>query len=494
MPARQLVLTLDVGTSSVRGMLYDTGARPCEGAEVKIDYRPRVRDDGTAEVDADRLATRCLRALGGALRHAGRADEVLAVAVSTFWHGLLGLGRDDRPVTPLFLWSDTRSWREARGLAEHVDAAAAWARTGAPLHPSYWPAKLAWLRAERPDWWRQARRWVSFADYLYLRLFGELGTSASMASGTGLRQLDGGGWDPALLDALGVRVRALPQEAEEMRGLLAEHRGRLRRVADVPWLTARGDGALANLGTDCSGPDREALTVGTSAALRVVTTERPGRLQRGLWCYLVDPERYLVGGSFSNGGNLHEWLVSRLRVGTDELEAALRRLPPASTRISFLPLLSGERSPGFAARAHGAVAPLTQATTALDLARAGLEAVSMTIAATALALEDALPGERRVVAGGGALVRSPAWCQVMADAIGSSVSTLDVPEASSRGAALVALERAGVPPPRRLPVARTFRPRRRAHLAYREAYLRLGKLYGALIEDRLFEEAPAGPL
>lgn len=494
MAARQLVLTLDVGTSSVRGMLYDAGARPCDGAEVKLDYRPRVRDDGTAEVDPERLATRCLRALGGALRHAGREDEVLGVALSTFWHGLLGLGRDDRPVTPLLLWSDTRGWRQARGLAQRVDAAAVWARTGAPLHPSYWPAKLAWLHDERPDWWRQAQRWVSFADYLYLRLFGELGTSASMASGTGLRRLDGGAWDPELLDVLGVSARQLPPAREEMRGLRAEHRGRLRRVADVPWLTARGDGALANLGTDCAGPDREALTVGTSAALRVVTAERPAQLHRGLWCYLVDPGRYLVGGSFSNGGNLHEWLVSRLRVETGELEAALRRLPPASARISFLPLLSGERSPGFAAHAYGAVAPLTQATTAVDLARAGLEAVAMTIAATAWALDEALPRDRRVVAGGGALVRSPAWCQVMADAIGSSVSTLDVPEVSSRGAALVALQRVGVPPPRRLPVARTFRPRRAAHLAYREAYLRLGKLYGALIEDRLFEEAPAGPL
>jgi gluconokinase len=417
----------------------------------------------------------------------------MAVAVSTFWHGLLGLAADDRPATPLILWSDTRSWRQARQLADRVDASAAWARTGAPFHPSYWPAKLAWVRWERPDWWGRARRWVSFADYLYLRLFGELGTSASMASGTGLRRLEGG-WDGALLRALDVAPHQLAPEVEEMRGLRAAHRGRLRRVAAVPWLTARGDGALANLGTDCDTPDREALTVGTSAALRVVTSERPGPLQRGLWCYLLEPGRYLVGGSFSSGGNLHEWLVSRLRVGTDELEAALRRLPPASAQISFLPLLSGERSPGFAAHAYGAVAPLTQATTALEVARAGLEAVAMTIAVTAWALDDALDGSRRVVAGGGALVHSPGWCQVMADALGRPVATLDVPEASSRGAALVALQRAGVVRPRRLPVARTFRPRRRAHAAYREAYLRLGRLYGALIEDRLFEEAPAGPL
>ena len=75
-----------------------------------------------------------------------------------------------------------------------------------------------------------------------------------------------------------------------MQGLRDEHASRWPALAAVPWLTARGDGALANLGSDCRDPSRRALTVGTSAALRVVTRERP-RLARGLWCYLLDSDR-----------------------------------------------------------------------------------------------------------------------------------------------------------------------------------------------------------
>src|SRR5439155_21721 len=81
----------------------------------------------------------------------------------------------------------------------------------------YWPAKLAWLREAAPGTWSRTERWVSFGDLLYLRLFGELVTSPSMASGTGLRRLRGG-WDPELLALLGLRREQLPAEAAELGG------------------------------------------------------------------------------------------------------------------------------------------------------------------------------------------------------------------------------------------------------------------------------------
>jgi gluconokinase len=470
-------------------MLYDEQARPLPHGEVRIEYRPRVAADGTAEMDALLLARHCHDAISGALRSLRRGDRVLAAGFSCFWHGLLGLDARDHPSIPLILWSDTRSWREARELAEELDSERVRRRTGAPIHPSYWPAKLAWLARDRREAWNRTRRWVSFADYLYLELFGELGTSVSMASGTGLRRLQGG-WDPELLMRLEVRGEQLPPLTEEMTGLREEHGARWPALAGAPWLTARGDGAMANLGSDCDQPRRRALTVGTSAALRAVTRE-PVDLAPGLWCYLVDPDHYLVGGSFSNGGNLHEWLLRTLRVEEIRLERVLRRLPPASTKLTFLPLLSGERSPHFAAHAYGAIARLTAATSAEDIARAGVEAVAMLVAVADRALDASVPGAERLLASGGALVRSPAWCQVMADAIGKPLSTLPVDEASSRGAAVLALRRAGLKPVRKLAIKRTFHPRIEAQAAYQEAYLQTEKLYGALIEKRLFEDVPA---
>jgi gluconokinase len=476
-----LVLTLDVGTSSVRALLFDTDGEMVPGSETKLEYAPSIRADGTAEVDPERLEELVHGAVAGTLPHAG-GTEVAAVGMSTFWHGLLGLDAAGRPTTPLVLWSDTRSWRQADRLRGELDVEAVRRRTGCPVHPSYWPAKLAWLRESEPDVWSRTTRWVSFGDLLYQRLFGEVVTSTSMASGTGLRRLEGG-WDAELLDLLGVGGERLPPEVAELRGLRPEPRRRWPQLADAVWLCAAGDGALANLGTGCVDPTERALTVGTSGALRTMTDRLPERLARGLWCYLLEPGRYVVGGSLSNGGNLYAWLLANLRVAEEGLEARLARMRPGQSGLTFLPLLAGERSLGFASHATGAIAGLTQATTAEDILHAGLEAVALTFAGVDAALDETVPGARCLVASGAALLSSPAWVQMMADAIGKPVAvSRSAMEASSVGAAGLALARLGFPRGPAGRAGRNVEPRVEARAAYEDAGRRQGWLYSALIQ------------
>src|SRR5207248_6943078 len=92
---------------------------------------------------------------------AGRDEEADAVGASCFAHSLLALDADGRPLTPLLGWRDTRSASAAEWLRRRVDADAVQARTGAHVHPSYWPAKLAWLAEAQPDVFRHAARFVS---------------------------------------------------------------------------------------------------------------------------------------------------------------------------------------------------------------------------------------------------------------------------------------------------------------------------------------------
>ncbi len=303
-----------------------------------------------------------------------------------------------------------------------------------------------------------------------------------MASGTGLRRLEGG-WDRALLELLGLREEQLPPEASELRGPLPGLRRRWPRLAGAVWLCAAGDGALANLGSGCIDPSQRALTVGTSAALRAVTDRLPDRLARGLWCYLLEPGRYVVGGSLSNGGNLYAWLLRTLRVREESLNARLRRMRPGQGGLAFLPLLAGERSLGFASHATGAIAGLTQATTADDIVHAGLEAVALTFADVDAALDETAPGALRLVASGGALLSSPAWVQMMADAIGKPVAvSRPAMEASSVGAARLALARLGFRAGTGPRPGRTVEPRAWARAAFAEARRRQGWLYATLIE------------
>jgi gluconokinase len=479
--ADPLVLTLDVGSSSVRALLFDARGRAVPGSEVKLEYLPRIRPGGVFEVPMAALERLVHRAITDALAPAGRA-EVAAVGVSTFWHGVLGLDAAGRPTTPVLLWADTRSWRQAQRLRDQLDGEAVRLRTGCPIHSSYWPAKLAWLREEAPATWDRTDRWVSFGDLLFRRLFGELVTSPSMASGTGLRRL-AGGWDAELLDLLGLRPERLPAEAGELCGLRPAARRRWPQLARAVWLTAAGDGALANVGSGCVDPSQRALTVGTSGALRVLTGERPRHLAAGLWCYLLEPGRYVVGGSLSNGGNLYAWLVRTLRVEERGLERRLRRMPPDGHGLTMQPLLAGERSLGFAPRATGALAGLTQATTAEQIVRAGLEAVALTFAGVDQALDQTVPGARRLVASGAGLLSSPVWIQMMADAIGKPVAvSRSATEASSVGAASRALARAGIRlPPLKRP-GRNVEPSEGAGAVYAEAMRRQGWLYTTLIQ------------
>jgi gluconokinase len=490
------VLALDVGTSSVRALLFDLLGRPVPGALAQIAYRPRVDAQGAAEVDAGQLVGltwRAIQALLGATRQRLADAPVRAVSISTFWHSLLASDGSGQPLTPIYLWADSRSWREAQELRETVDAEAVRHRTGCLVHPSYWPAKLAWLRKLRPDLWSRPVRWLSFADLLHWRLFGAPLSSVSMASGTGLFELEGLRWDRELCSILQVPTETLPQLGDVSHGLLAPFASRWPELATVPWLTAMGDGALANLGSACADTEHRALTVGTSGALRVLYSGRPPeRLPDGLWCYRLDARRPVVGGALSSGGNIYAWLVATLAVDVGTLGRQVARIPPTSHGLTFLPHLAGERSPGFALHATGAVAGLTLATTPVQIVRAGLESIAIEFARIDGRLDQVLPSDAVLVANGHGLLSSPGWMQIMADAIGKPLAAERGREASARGAAVMALEHLGLLALERLrpSLGRSFTPVPDATRLYRRQLAKQEALYRLLVEERALDPRP----
>ncbi|HVM17034.1 MAG TPA: gluconokinase [Gaiellaceae bacterium] len=452
------VLALDVGTSSARALLHDERGRPVDGAGAQVRYtRTRGHSGRLAEYDPDELVDVVRAVVAEARREAGGAVD--AVAVSCFWHSLVAVGADGRALTPVLGWRDTRSAAEAQELGGRLDAETVHARTGCPLHPSYWPAKLAWLRRHEPAAFRSAARFLSFSEYVALRLGGEAHASASMASGTGLLDVHRVEWDEELAHELGIA-------------------GRLPRVSDEPfelggatWFPALGDGACSNVGAGCVTADRAALMVGTSGAFRVVATgERVPR--PGLFLYRLDRERTVEGGALSDGGNLWDWLERTVRL---EDTAGLADEPADGHGLTFLALLGGERSPGWNAGARGAVAGLRFETTPRDLAHAALEGVALRFAEIAALL----PEVREVVATGGALHRNEDWVRILADALGRPVALSGVAEASARGAAAVALERLGHVADE-APLAAVYEPRPERTEAYAAARERQRRLYDAL--------------
>ncbi|HEY3066823.1 MAG TPA: gluconokinase [Methylomirabilota bacterium] len=438
-------MALDVGTSSARAAMYDTAGRALPDRFHQIPYEATTTPDGGVEHDPARL----LDAVAGCVdtvQRARGAEELLGVAVTTFWHGLLGFDASDRPVTPVYMWADTRAAREATILRSALDEPALHARTGCHLHSSYWPAKLRWLGRARPNETRRVARWGSFGEYLELELFGAAATSVSMASATGLFDQDGCRWDAEAMAAAGVDERQLfplCDRAERRTGLRTRWARRWPKLGRVPWFPAVGDGAAGNVGSDCTDGSRIALNVGTSAAMRVVGPAVAPPM--GLWRYRIDRRLSLVGGATSEGGNVYAWLADVLKLPPDAtVEAALADALPDAHGLTVLPFLAGERAPGWHDDRRATISGLSLHTSPVHVLQAGLEAVALRLAVIhALLAPLAQPGAA-IVASGGALTHVRGWTQMIADAIGHPVTASRASEATSRGAAVLALQSLGV--------------------------------------------------
>ncbi len=485
-----LVLTIDAGTSSVRVLLYDRRGRQVEGIAGHEPCEWRATAEGAVEEEADAVLARIERCVNAALEQAGAlASAIGGVACATLASTILAIDQAGRAITPLITYADTRSAPDAAALRQQFDERAVQDRTGCMLRSSYWPARLAWFRRTQPGIWRAAARWLTLGEYLELRLFGQSRVSYSVASWGGLLDRRALTWDAPLLDALGLtpaHLSPLVDRDEPLGGLAASYALRWPSLRAVPWFPAIGDGAAANIGSGCLSHERMALTIGTSGALRVVVDD-VDHVPVGLWLYRVDRQRALLGGATSEGGNVYAWMKRTLQLGPPEqIERALEALPPDGHGLTVLPLLAGERSPGWADDAHAAIIGLSQSSAPLDILRATLEAVAYRFALIAARLCDQPDCAHRFIASGGGLLRSPAWMQIFADVLGRPVVASAEPEATSRGAALLAEEALGVlPAVESVPAAdgAIYQPNPAHQERYRAAIARQQRLYDLLISQ-----------
>jgi gluconokinase len=474
------ICAIDIGTSGVRAALFDDRGNEVPGAHARSRRTPATIND-FAELDADQLVDEVIKTIDELLTsHSG--PQIKFIAISAFWHSLIGVDAAGLPTTPVLTWADTRAVQFAKALRSNFNELDIHARTGCRFHPSYWPAKLEWLKSEHNEKFRNTSCWLGFAEYLCLRLFGERATSISMASATGLFNQRDWEWDRALVKALGISADTLPEISTQSNARLTHaFAARWPALAKARLITMVGDGAANNIGAGCSTKDRIALMVGTSGAMRVVVAGGPPRdLSPALWSYRVCEKRVVVGGALSDGGGLLQWLTETLSLNADQREIA--ELEPDAHGLTVLPFWSGERSTGWSTDARGGIFGLRQGTKAVEIVRATLESIAYRFALIARALDHVAPGAT-IVASGNALRSSPVWLQIIADVLGRPLIFGGTAESSIRGAAVLALEAVGKIASIEedsISVEQVFEPDMSRHARYQQGLARQEDLYERL--------------
>jgi gluconokinase len=439
--AADLVLALDMGTSSVRAMVLPDGRPgPVARRSVTVD----MDDAGAGTLDGKAYQGALVECLDE-LDASGALDGVTLVASAAQWHSVVPADAHGEPLGPVLTWFDARPAPEP-GAPGPADPDIFHQRTGTWWHRMYWTVRLPWLRARLGN---GAARFLGLPELVLTGLLDDAPMSVSMASGTGMLDLADMRWDGEAADLAQVGPGELPHLAPAgwPGRLLPEYGQRWPALRSAVWTPPTGDGAASNFGAGCEDERHAAVTVGTSAAVRLIQDCIPGtplpRLPQKLWRYRVDHERVVTGAAYSAGGSLFKWAKSVLRLPDGpELEAALEQVEPG-TGVWADPRLAGDRPPGTAPPGSGELRGLGVTTTSVQIWAGLMDGVCRMVARDLAELEATrtTDGEHvEVVLAGRAVATSAWWRRAFRAALAPrTVSDLAEPEVGALGAARVAL-------------------------------------------------------
>jgi xylulokinase len=415
---------LDVGTTGVKALALSPEGDVLARAEES--YELSTPHPGWAEQDPEdwwRAAERALAALGG---------EPAAIGLSGQMHGLVVLDDRDRVLRPAILWNDQRTEAECVEIEERVGLTRLIQLTGNRALTGFTAPKLLWLRRHEPTTYAQVAHVLLPKDYVRLRLTGEHAIDVADASGTLLFDVARRRWSQQMLEALELDPAWLPRalESPEVSG---------ETDGGIPVAAGAGDQAAAALGVGVDRPGPVSVVLGTSgvvfAALPAFAADPQARVHA--FCHAVPGGWHAMGVMLSAAGSLR-WLRDVLGPpgGYDELTAAAEEWPAGTEGLTFLPYLSGERTPHADPHARAAFAGLTLRHDRGALVRAVLEGV-------AYGLRDSLELLRELgvdprdgrVSGGGA--RSELWLHILASVLGLPIRRTTADEGSAYGAALL---------------------------------------------------------
>jgi len=430
-----MLLGIDLGTGSAKALLLATDGSVM--GEASSSYPVRAPHPGWAESEPEdwwlAVASAVRKAVGN------HADRVQAIALSGQMHGVVLASESGQPLRPAILWADTRS--SATLNTYHSLDAAILERLGNPVTAGMAGATLLWLREHEATVYSEARWALQPKDWLRLRMTGEVATEPSDASGTLLYDVVSDNWAREAIWALNLRSDWLPKiiPSSAISGYLttiaSEHLG--LRVG-LPVIAGAADTAAAALGNGLLEPGLVQLTIGTGAQI-ITPRSQPiidphGRTH--LYRAAV-PNQWYSLAAMQNAGLALEWVRGILGLSWQEVYTKAFSVPPGCEGLTFLPYLTGERTPHLDPYVRGAWVGLGLHHTQAHLMRAALEGVAFALRQGFEALEaTGFKATELRLAGGGTAEMS--WKQLLTDVLRIPLYATTVAAASARGAALLA--------------------------------------------------------
>jgi xylulokinase len=430
-----LILTLDLGTSTTKAVVWDSdGPRAVGRAGIDTVYGSGGRAEQDPTTWWGSVVAACADARSADPRSFG---AVTAIGFAAARQTVVGVDAGGHPLGPALVWSDRRASEEAGVMALGLGGVEAVRnRTGGVLDGSAVAAKAVWWAAHERETWGAVRWLLTPRDFLLWTMTGEVVTDSTMVSAAGL--VDGAGRPvPELVSGLGDRLPPVVGPDSVVGILSAGPAGQLGLGVGLPVVIGAGDRACEVFGSGAS-PDRPMVSWGTTANVSVPVGVFPDPVPDGLVVTAAATGGFLLEGGLSAAGSLLTWLSGLTGVETEVLLTRAGEAPVGAHGVVALPWFGGARAPWWKESARGGFVGLSFDQDAGDLARAAVESVAFEVR-RCLAAAGAGSARSLALTGTPVTGEGPAgpWPEILAAVTGIRAVRRRSGQAASAGAALL---------------------------------------------------------
>lgn len=436
------IAVLDIGTSSMRGILYDGEGR--KQFTSQVDYSPIYKSHDWVEQDPrdwKKAMEITMRACADFAE--GHKETVEAVSVTSQRSSVIPIGGDDKPISNAIMWQDKRVLEmAARMKGENRKV---FQLSGSKINPVFSGIKMKWIRECDPDLYQKTKRLVVIPDYVIREMTGRWTTDATYASRSSLMNLRTRQWDPELLDLFHVDREMLCEIAEpgSVGGYVTKECGAVTGLPEgIPVISAGGDQQCGALGMGMIRQGNAEISAGTGAYLLAAVEHVPDKMEDNIICNAsAIPGNYVMESSIVSCASVFNWML-RLFYGLEEgnkkqvYEAVNREMEAALSKpssLQVLPLFQGRGTPDWNSGARGCIQNLTLSTGRGEIARGVLEGLAYEIAVNLDIIQN-YTGTVDTVSACGGILNSPIFRKILPNVLDKRVRTYSDNEATALGA------------------------------------------------------------
>lgn len=451
------MIGVDIGTTSTKSVLYDENGQFI--MKHNIGYPLHTPNVDVSEENPDELFDAVLMTVKYVVREANiKKEDIKLISFSAQMHSLIALDAQHHRLTESITWADNRASKYAELINKEHQGSDIYQRTGTPIHPMSPLSKIFWMKHEQSDIYKQTAMFADIKTYIFYQLFEKYVIDYSMASATGMFNLEKLDWDKEALELLGITEAQLPQlvpTTHILKGMKKRYATLMGIDENTPIIVGASDGVLSNLGVNSYKKGEVAVTIGTSGAIRTVINKPRTDYKGRIFCYVLDEDHYVIGGPVNNGGVVLRWLRDELlasevetakRLGVDPYDVLTKiasRVKPGAEGLIFHPYLAGERAPLWNADARGSFFGLTLSHQKEHMIRAALEGVLYNLYTVYLALIEVMNETPSTIKATGGFAKSEVWRQMMADIFDTDLIVPESYESSCLGACVLGLKALG---------------------------------------------------